>query len=224
MHSQYIFLSLKRLNPNDENSAKPGERLEEGESQPFSPHGQSNINFWILPKIDSTYPAHDEKLQKYDIFLIFTASSFTAAHEKFAERVKRIKKPFILIKTKIERDLPNAEEEDESTKKRLNNLRESLPATMRKLYGGELKIFLVSDVTSKLDFGKLTKSIVDILPCLKSAQFSSIPIVRHSIAWEEFQHLIEGNIRTAKTYEPAAVNSRIPGTINNSVAIFEAKL
>ena len=190
---KYIFLPIKRLNPKTENSARPGECLLEGQPS-FSPPDKANIKFWILPKIDCTFPRNDHELQQYDIFLIFTAAVFTTAHERFAERAKRINKPFFLIRTKINRDLPNVEEENKSTKAKLKSLRESLPGGLKKLYGRERKVYLVDNEINKFDFGKLVEAIVDSLPSPQNDHFRSIPIVQESIAWDDFQRLIQGNM------------------------------
>ena len=131
------------------------------------------IKFWDLPGIGtSNYPdletySRGVELEKYDAFLIFTASRFTKNDKMLAKKIVSMQKDFFFIRTKIDLDVIN-----ESRRKRtfnehamLEKIRENCSENLGDLLRRKQDIFLISNhYPSKWDFTRLTQAILDALP------------------------------------------------------------
>ncbi|CAB4024357.1 interferon-inducible GTPase 5-like, partial [Paramuricea clavata] len=108
-------------------------------------------------------------LEKYDTFLIFTATRFTQNDLVLAKKVKDIGKSFFLIRTKIDNDLrplPGKTTIDEDTT--LSRIRNKCKDQVKGLMSSEKEIFLIGNYEKeKWDFDRLVKAIGKALPVLQ---------------------------------------------------------
>jgi predicted GTPase len=103
-------------------------------------------------------------LEKYDTFLILAASRFTENDLRLADKVKKMKKSFFFVRTKIDQD-----DQNEKRKKAYNQ--EAMLKYIRKDCWENLKsfgadeTFLISNHhPAKWDFARLAQAILDVLP------------------------------------------------------------
>ena len=138
----------------------------------FAHPTNSKICFWDLPGIGTpnlpdlnTY-CKKVQLEKYDTFLIFTASRFTENDLKLAKQIKRVKKKFFLIRTKIDENV-RAERRKRSFNEEamLNKIRQDCAKNLDNVASDLKEIFLISNhYPNKWDFVRLTEAILDVLP------------------------------------------------------------
>jgi hypothetical protein len=105
-------------------------------------------------------------LQKYDTFLIFTATSLTENNLKLARKVKSLGKSFFLVRTKIDQDISALRQKkafnEEST---INDIKKDFSDDLKGLAAVDEDVFLISNFeTAKWDFPRLTQAILDALP------------------------------------------------------------
>ncbi|XP_028404337.1 interferon-inducible GTPase 5-like [Dendronephthya gigantea] len=108
-------------------------------------------------------------LEKYDSFLIFTASRFTDDDLFLAEKIKSMRKSFFLIRTKIDNDLaPKYEGQQVNEEQILNSIRAYCFNHVKDLISGEEDIFLISNYhKEKWDFDRLIVAISDALSTIQ---------------------------------------------------------
>ena len=130
-----------------------------------------NIKVWDVPGIGTpNYPdleTYCEKvnLEKYNTFLIFTASRFTDNDLELAKKIREIKKTFFLIRTKIDENV-RAEKRKRSFNEEamLEKIRRNCVESLGDLLSNERDIFLISNhEPGKWDFARLTQAILDAL-------------------------------------------------------------
>ena len=130
------------------------------------------IKFWDLPGIGTpNYPdleTYCEKvsLEKYNTFLIFTASRFTEHDLKLAKKVGSIEKKFFFICTKIDENI-RAERRKRAFSEgaMLEKIRCYCSENLLDLLSNEQDIFLISNhYPAKWDFARLSLAILDALP------------------------------------------------------------
>ena len=112
-------------------------------------------------------------LEKYDVFLIFTATRFTKYDLDLAKKVKSMGKSFLLIRTKIDVDVMQkkgkaAIHEDAM----LQKIRSDCVANTTDLISSEEDIFLIGNYDKdKWDFDRLVEAIGEALPILQRESF-----------------------------------------------------
>ena len=166
-----LVLSI-RLGDNDEGAAEVDVTECTKEPTPYAHPTNSNIKFWDLPGIGTPdYPdleTYVEKVQleKYDAFMIFTATRFTKDDLLLAQKIKLMQKSFFFVRTKIDESVraekrkPRFDEE-----KMLDKMRSNCSKSLGNLLSDEKDVFLISNhEPGKWDFARLTQAILDALP------------------------------------------------------------
>lgn len=147
------------------------------------PHpSMPNVKIWDLPGIGSPkFRAKkylkDVNFHTYDFFIIVTSERFKENDIELARAIKKSKKLFYLIRTKIDNDI-RAESHKINFYERmlLENIREDCKANLLRV--GIPKIFLVSSFNlEKYDFQNLMNTLEDELPENKKfALIQSLPV------------------------------------------------
>uniref|UniRef100_A0A8C2J5G1 Interferon-inducible GTPase 5-like n=1 Tax=Cyprinus carpio TaxID=7962 RepID=A0A8C2J5G1_CYPCA len=177
------FVNAIRGLPNDDKNAAPTGTTETTMKPSMYPHpSMPNVKIWDLPGIGSPkFKAKkylkDVNFHTYDFFLIVTSERFKENDIKLARAIKKSKKLFYFIRTKIDNDIraeSNKRNFDERTL--LENIREDCKVNLLKV--GIPKIFLVSSFNlEKYDFQKLINTLEDELPENKKfALIQSLPV------------------------------------------------
>ena len=128
--------------------------------------------FWDLPGIgtpifpDLAKYCKDVNLERYHLFLIFTAGRFTENDLKLARKIKSIGKNFFFVRTKIDVDV-QAQKRKRSFNKDtlLQEIRADCSNNLGDLLSNQQDIFLISNhFPGKWDFCRLTSAITEALP------------------------------------------------------------
>lgn len=142
-----------------------------------------NITLWDCPGIGSaTFPNVDHycrsiKYEKYDVFIILTASMFSENIGNLAQKLRSIKKPFLLARTKID-EARTSEKRDKGKEfneaELLERCKEYCLTELKKknvsFDNGD--VFLISSHFSYCwDFPRLTEAIDNRLSSLKRDAF-----------------------------------------------------
>ena len=161
-----MFFSLY---DDDEGAAAVGVTECTTEPTPYDHPTYTNIKFWDLPGVGTPdYPdleTYCEKVQleKYNVYLIFTAHRFTKNDLELAKKVRSIGKKVFFIRTKIDESVraekrKRSFDEEAMLKKIRRNCLESLGDPLTD----EQDIFLISNhCPEKWEFARLTQAIVD---------------------------------------------------------------
>ena len=140
----------------------------------------------VYPDLD-TY-CENVPMDTYDTFLILVGERITDLELQLAEKIKSMKKPFFLVRTKIDVDVSNA------WRKRNPDIR-GLEAKIRAYYLEKMKahhikakVFLISNHHwDKWDFSKLVEAIVENLPenlqeaLIMSLLIPSISVIKNKV-------------------------------------------
>lgn len=132
----------------------------------------SKIKVWDLPGLGTPEKSDLEKyceeviLERYHLFLIFTAGRFTDNNLKLALKIKSIEKEFFFVRSKIDVDV-----ESERRRKSFNQeavlkeIRADCSKNLRGLLSGQEDIFLINNRKPKhWDFERLKIAMVHALP------------------------------------------------------------
>ena len=142
------------------------------EPTPYAHPTNSNIKFWDLPGIGTPdYPdleTYVEKVQleKYDAFLILTATRFTKNDLLLTENIRSMQKSFFFIRTKIDENV-RAEKRKQSYDEEamLIKIRSDCLKNLGDHFCNVKDVFLISNhEPAKWDFARLTQAILDALP------------------------------------------------------------
>ena len=144
------------------------------EPTPYDHPTNSNIKFWDLPGIGTPdYPdleTYVEKVQleKYDAFLIVSATRFTKNDLLLAEKVRSMQKSFFFIRTKIDESVRGEKKKKKQSydeKAMLTKIRNNCLKNLGDLLSDEKDVFLISNhEPDKWDFARLAQAILDALP------------------------------------------------------------
>ncbi|XP_043117986.1 interferon-inducible GTPase 5 [Puntigrus tetrazona] len=177
------FVNALRGLLNDDKDAAPTGTTETTMKPNMYPHPfMPNVKIWDLPGIGSPrFKAKkylkDVNFHTYDFFLIVTSERFKENDIELARAIKKSKKLFYFVRTKIDNDI-HAESNKRNFDERmlLETVREDCKANLLKV--GIPKIFLVSSFNlGKYDFQKLINTLEDELPENKKfALIQSLPI------------------------------------------------
>ena len=158
-----------RLYEDDEGAAPVDVTECTTEPTPFDHPTNANIKFWDLPGIGTPdYPdleTYCEKVQleKYHMYLIFTATRFTKNDLELAKKVRSIDKKFFFIRTKIDESV-RAEKRKRSFDEEamLTKIRRNCLESLGDLLSDEQDIFLISNhEPENWEFARLTQAILD---------------------------------------------------------------
>ncbi|XP_058602786.1 interferon-inducible GTPase 5-like [Onychostoma macrolepis] len=128
-----------------------------------------NVKIWDLPGIGSPkFKANkymkDVKFDTYDFFIIINSERFTENDVMLAKEIKKRKKNFYFIRSKIDNDIRAEKKKRRFNKKKiLNKIREDCQINLKEL--GDPKVFLISSFElEKYDFERLQNTLEEELP------------------------------------------------------------
>ncbi|XP_036444762.1 interferon-inducible GTPase 5-like [Colossoma macropomum] len=171
--------AFRNLNVKDEGAAKAGVTETTTEPTPYTHPTMPNVVFWDLPGIGSpnfkakTY-IKEMKFDKYDFFLIISSSRFKENDLMLAKKIKKRKKQFYFIRSKIDVDI--ASDESINEEETLLKIRRDCEENLKDV--GNPKVFLInSRDLYAFDFEELVKTLNSELPQHKQdALLLSVPV------------------------------------------------
>ena len=161
-----------RLYEDDEGAAPVDVTECTTEPTPFDHPTNANIKFWDLPGIGTPdYPdletyCQKVQLEKYHMYLIFTAYRFTKIGLELAKKVRSIDKKVFFIRTKIDDSVRAEKRRKRSFDKEamLKEIRRNCLEDLGDLLSDEQDIFLISNhEPESWEFARLTQAILDAL-------------------------------------------------------------
>lgn len=217
-----ISCSAFRLYDDDDMAAKVG--VTECTTEPTAYDHPTNpkIKFWDLPGIGTpNYPdletyCQKVQLEKYNAFLIFTASRFTENDLKLATKIRSIGKHFLFIRTKIDENVRAEKRKrgfDEDAM--LAKVRCYCSENLGDLLSNERDVFLISNHhPTRWDFARLTQAILDVLPMYQRESLTLSLNILTSLSTEILKRKVEvlrGRIWMVASASAAAAMVPIPG-------------
>lgn len=183
-HHYYYYHFFRIKNYDEERAAKAGINETTKDPTPYTFPTNTNITLWDCPGLGSnTHPdivSYCEyiKYKEYDAFLIFTATTFSELDCNLVKYIKSAKKPFLLVRTKVDLDC-DGEKEDVGPAKynEAKVLEKCKKECLEKLDEKDVSLesndfFLISNrLPFKWDFARLTKAIEKRLPPRKRECF-----------------------------------------------------
>ena len=139
-------------------------------------------------------------LEKYDTFLILSASRFTENDLQLAKKVESIEKSFF-VRTKIDHDIDDQQFDypDETVDSTLTEIKKDCQINLSNSGASEKNTFLISNHhTDKWDFPDLRKAILDALPphqresLILSLTSDSMDVIKQKV------EVLRGNYYTAQ--------------------------
>ncbi|XP_075398851.1 interferon-gamma-inducible GTPase 10-like [Tenrec ecaudatus] len=139
------------------------------------------VTLWDLPGIGTTKFQPQEYLKKmnfheYDFFIIVCAQRFKLNDSQLATVIKKMKKNFYLVRTKVDHDLYNQRKAQSKTfckEKTLQMIREDCLDNLRAIDVNDAPVFLISSFElSEYDFPKLESTLLEELPAYKCYIFT----------------------------------------------------
>ncbi|XP_030639314.1 interferon-inducible GTPase 5-like [Chanos chanos] len=177
------FVNAIRGLRNDDEGAAPTDAVECTKYPTVYPHPTlPNVKIWDLPGIGTeqfkakTY-LKEVQLDTYDFFLILSSERFKENDSKLAKAIKKKKKLFYFVRTKIDNDI-HAESNKSyfNDEKVLQRIRDDCIKNLKST--GKPKVFLISSLhLGKYDYPKLIRTLEDELPKHKRfALIQSLPM------------------------------------------------
>uniref|UniRef100_A0AAZ1X1H8 IRG-type G domain-containing protein n=2 Tax=Oreochromis aureus TaxID=47969 RepID=A0AAZ1X1H8_OREAU len=160
--------AFRGIKNRDEGAAPTGVTETTSEVTPYPHPDNPNVTLWDLPGIGTKdFPARKYlKLvgfDKYDFFLIISDTRFRENDVKLAQKIKKMKKNFYFVRSKIDNDI-RAEESvsDSSKEKTLTKIRDDC---IQHLGIESPRVFLMSSFQlHKFDFSLLQETLERELP------------------------------------------------------------
>lgn len=139
-----------------------------------------NVTIWDLPGVGTCNFKPEEYLKKlrfqeYDFFLIISATRFRENDAQLAKAIKKMKKNFYFVRTKIDSDLWNQKKckpKSYNKEKILEEIRKDCVEKLQNARVASARVFLVSSVeVAQFDFPKLESTLLEELPAHKRHVF-----------------------------------------------------
>uniref|UniRef100_A0A3Q4GM99 Interferon-inducible GTPase 5-like n=1 Tax=Neolamprologus brichardi TaxID=32507 RepID=A0A3Q4GM99_NEOBR len=163
--------AFRGLSNDDEGAAPTGVRETTSEVTPYPHPNNPNVMLWDLPGIGTTkFPAKKYlKLvgfEKFDFFIIISATRFTENDVKLAQEIQKMKKKFYFVRSKIDNDIQaERRRRDFNEEETLTEIRDDCVHRLRGLGIKSPQVFLVSSFELHLyDFNLLHNIPVLFLP------------------------------------------------------------
>ncbi|XP_051960618.1 interferon-inducible GTPase 5-like [Xyrauchen texanus] len=155
----------------DEDSAETGEVETTKKPKAYKHPKYENVKFWDLPGIGTPkFKAHEYlehvQFERYDFFIIIASDRFRKYHTDLVKEIKRTKKNFYFIRSKIDSSIDAAKRRKNfNEKKTLDNIREDCVNGLREIGVEDPVVFLISGwYFNKYDFNSLHERIKSDLP------------------------------------------------------------
>ncbi|CAI5695105.1 unnamed protein product [Oreochromis niloticus] len=163
--------AFRGIKNRDEGAAPTGVTETTSEVTPYPHPDNPNLTLWDLPGIGTKdFPARKYlKLvgfDKYDFFLIISDTRFRENDVKLAQKIKKMKRNFYFVRSKIDNDI-RAEESvsDSSKEKTLTKIRDDCIQRLKDLGIESPRVFLMSSFQlHKFDFSLLQETLERELP------------------------------------------------------------
>uniref|UniRef100_A0A8C1IW43 IRG-type G domain-containing protein n=1 Tax=Cyprinus carpio TaxID=7962 RepID=A0A8C1IW43_CYPCA len=161
--------AVRGLEDDDDGAAPTGVTETTMEPTMYEHPEMPNVKLWDLPGIGSpNFKAKkylkDVKFNTYDFFIILTSERFTENDIMLAEEIRKQKKSFYFVRSKIDNDMSSEKKKkgfDEQ--KVLSKIREDCQKNLKEL--GNPRVFLISSCNvEKYDFESLQNTLEDELP------------------------------------------------------------
>ncbi|XP_062863652.1 interferon-inducible GTPase 1-like [Trichomycterus rosablanca] len=140
--------AIRGLSDDDEGAAETGVTETTTEPTPYQHPTMPNVTFWDLPGIGTTkFKAKDypKKMQfaRYDFFIIISSERFTENDILLTTEIKKQKKLFYFVRSKIDNDV-NAEQSKKNFNKKemLSKIKQNCVKNLKEIENP--KVFLIS--------------------------------------------------------------------------------
>ena len=191
--------------------------------------------FWDLPGIGTpTFPdlakyCKDVNLERYHLFLIFTARRFNENDLKLARKIKSIGKNFFFVRTNIDIDV-QAQKRKRSFNEEalLQKIRADCLNNLGDLLSNQQDIFLISNhFPDKWDFSRLTSAIIEALPrCQRQSLTLTLTRLSTNIVKQKVD-ILKGRTWMVATASAAAAVVPVPGfsiAVDSALILHEISL
>lgn len=195
------FVNLVRdVKEGEEGYAKVGRGNTTTSPTPYVHPDNEQIVYLDLPGVGTLdFPKdnyiNEMKLQDYDYFFIFFAIALHGEDAWFAEELVKMKKPFCLVKSKVDIDIEDGIEHGKDEKTVIKNLKEkifhSITRSKHKDLKSNSKLFCISCTKSGVgEIDKLFQHIKDSLSSIKSeAVVYSMHALSQKVIEEKYKSL-----------------------------------
>lgn len=135
-----------------------------------------NVTIWDLPGVGTDNFKPEEYLKKmefqeYDFFLIISATRFRENDAQLAKAIRKMKKKFYFVRTKIDSDLWNEKRSKPKSFNReelLKTIKNNCVKQLQKAEVPSTHVFLISSIeVAQFDFPKLESTLLEELPAQK---------------------------------------------------------
>ncbi|XP_040915907.1 interferon-inducible GTPase 5-like [Toxotes jaculatrix] len=214
------FVNVFRgINNRDEGAAPTGCVETTSKPTPYAHPNYPNVTLWDLPGIGTiNFPA-DEYLnyvgfEKFDFFIIISADRFRENDVKLALEIERMKKKFYFVRSKIDSNLRDAEEDqrDFNEERTLAQIRENCIQGLQKQGFESPQVFLVSSRKLHLyDFHLLEETLERELSAHKrNALLFVIPSVSRGII-DKKKDALQSKIKYLASISALIASAPVPG-------------
>ncbi|XP_040915906.1 interferon-inducible GTPase 5-like isoform X2 [Toxotes jaculatrix] len=211
--------AFRGINNRDEGAAPTG--CVETTSKPtaYAHPNYPNVTLWDLPGIGTTNFPADEYLkyvefEKFDFFIIISADRFRENDVKLALEIERMKKKFYFVRSKIDSNLRDAEEDqrDFSEERTLAQIRENCIQGLQEQGFESPQVFLVSSRKLHLyDFRLLEETLERELPAHKrNALLFAMPNVSRGII-DKKKDALQSKIKYLASLSALIASAPVPG-------------
>ncbi|CAM4571044.1 unnamed protein product [Leuciscus chuanchicus] len=205
------------LSENDNEKAPTGVTETTTEPNMYVHPTMPNVNIWDLPGIGTpNFKAKkylkDVKFKTYDFFIILNSERFTENDIMLAKEIRKQKKLFYFVRSKIDNDISSEQRKDTFNEKDvLYTIRKYCQDNLNE--SGCPKVFLISSVDfEKYDFEMLQNTILDDLPVHKRAAFLQAWPIYSAAGLEKKIKIFKGLIWAASLASAGIAVVPVPGT------------
>ncbi|XP_042372976.1 interferon-inducible GTPase 5-like [Plectropomus leopardus] len=212
--------AFRGINKQDEGAAPTGVTETTMEVTPYSHPNCPNVTLWDLPGIGTvSYPAKKYlKLvgfERFDFFIIISADRFRENDAKLAQEIKKMKKEFYFVRSKIDQNLRDEKESRSSEfneQTTLSQIREYCIQSLKKQGVVSPQVFLVSNHHPHLyDFPLLLNTFERELPAHKrKALLMAMPNISLEVINKK-KKAFDSKIKYLATLSAAVAAVPVPG-------------
>ncbi|XP_051960602.1 interferon-inducible GTPase 5-like isoform X1 [Xyrauchen texanus] len=210
--------AFRGLGDDDEDAAETGEVETTTEPKAYKHPKYENMKFWDLPGIGTPKFKADEYLklvqfERYDFFIIIASDRFRECHADLVKEIKRRKKNFYFVRSKIDSSIDGAKRRKNfDEKKTLDIIREDCVNGLREIGVEDPVVFLISGRDlNKYDFNSLHERMETELPQHKRhVLMLTVPNITTEIT-ERKKKYLEKNISSVALLSAGAAALPLPG-------------
>ncbi|XP_026767344.3 interferon-inducible GTPase 5 [Pangasianodon hypophthalmus] len=179
--------AIRELDKDDEGAAKTGVTETTTEPTPYEHPTMPNVMLWDLPgigtpKFKARKYLKNMQFNRYDFFIIISSERFKENDIMLANEIKKRKKLFYFVRSKIDNDIRTEETKTGFNKEEtLLQIKSNCLENLKEIENP--KVFLISSENIKaFDFEKLIETLMSDLPQHKqSALLQSVPITSEAM-------------------------------------------